>query len=98
MPFSVWPQEQGFFDLQEALRAISIRQETLKEQLALAKSKGEEAVVRSIQVPELLRTPGEGRPFICLSPCSGASAQLYCSVVRLGGRQGRVTVPCASPI
>ncbi|XP_048835145.1 NGFI-A-binding protein 1b [Brienomyrus brachyistius] len=42
--------EVGFFDLQEALRAIHIRQETLKEQLALAKSKGEEAVVRSIQV------------------------------------------------
>ncbi|KPP63823.1 NGFI-A-binding protein 1-like [Scleropages formosus] len=42
------PQE-GCFDLQEALRAIHMRQETLKEQLALAKSKGEETAVRNIQ-------------------------------------------------
>ncbi|XP_029103303.1 NGFI-A-binding protein 1-like [Scleropages formosus] len=42
--------EEGCFDLQEALRAIHMRQETLKEQLALAKSKGEETAVRNIQV------------------------------------------------
>ncbi|KAI1899444.1 hypothetical protein AGOR_G00061860 [Albula goreensis] len=42
--------EEGFFDLQEALQAIHMRQETLREQLAHAKSKGEENVGRNIQV------------------------------------------------
>ncbi|KAJ8403525.1 hypothetical protein AAFF_G00352970 [Aldrovandia affinis] len=42
--------EEGFFDLQEALQAIHMRQETLREQLAHAKSKGEETVGRNIQV------------------------------------------------
>ncbi|CAB1346544.1 unnamed protein product [Coregonus sp. 'balchen'] len=42
--------EEGFFDLQEALQAIHMRQETLREQLATAKSKGEETTGRSIQL------------------------------------------------
>ncbi|XP_026127199.1 NGFI-A-binding protein 1b isoform X1 [Carassius auratus] len=42
--------EEGCFDLQEALQAIHMRQETLKEQLAHARSKGEETVGRNIQV------------------------------------------------
>ncbi|XP_028847973.1 NGFI-A-binding protein 1b [Denticeps clupeoides] len=42
--------EEGFFDLQEALQAIHMRQETLKEQLAHARSKGEESAGRNIQV------------------------------------------------
>ncbi|XP_066543945.1 NGFI-A-binding protein 1b isoform X2 [Amia ocellicauda] len=41
--------EEGFFDIQEALQTIQQRQETLKEQLAHAKSKGEESVGRNIQ-------------------------------------------------
>ncbi|XP_023836665.1 NGFI-A-binding protein 1-like [Salvelinus sp. IW2-2015] len=42
--------EEGFFDLQEALQAIHMRQETLREQLATAKSKGEETTGRNIQL------------------------------------------------
>ncbi|XP_048095975.1 NGFI-A-binding protein 1b isoform X1 [Alosa alosa] len=42
--------EEGFFDLQEALQAIYMRQETLREQLAHARSKGEETATRSIQM------------------------------------------------
>uniref|UniRef100_A0A673YB38 NGFI-A binding protein 1b (EGR1 binding protein 1) n=1 Tax=Salmo trutta TaxID=8032 RepID=A0A673YB38_SALTR len=42
--------EEGFFDLQEALQAIHMRREALREQLATAKSKGEETVGRSIQL------------------------------------------------
>uniref|UniRef100_A0A3B4CW58 NGFI-A binding protein 1a (EGR1 binding protein 1) n=1 Tax=Pygocentrus nattereri TaxID=42514 RepID=A0A3B4CW58_PYGNA len=42
--------EEGFFDLQEALQAIHMRQETLREQLAQARSKGDETVSRNIQV------------------------------------------------
>ncbi|KAJ8384102.1 hypothetical protein AAFF_G00208930 [Aldrovandia affinis] len=42
--------EEGFFDLQEALQAIHMRQETLREQLAHAKSTGEETLGRSLQV------------------------------------------------
>ncbi|KAF5892990.1 NGFI-A-binding protein 1 isoform X1, partial [Clarias magur] len=42
--------EEGFFDLQEALQAIHMRQETLKEQLNQARSKGEETLTRNIQV------------------------------------------------
>ncbi|KAJ8004627.1 hypothetical protein DPEC_G00138280 [Dallia pectoralis] len=42
--------EEGFFDLQEALQAIHMRKETLREQLATAKSKGEETTGRSIQL------------------------------------------------
>ncbi|KAL0985577.1 hypothetical protein UPYG_G00158820 [Umbra pygmaea] len=42
--------EEGFFDLQEALQAIHMRQESLREQLATAKSKGEETTGRSIQL------------------------------------------------
>lgn len=43
-------QQEGFFDLQEALQAIHMRQETLREQLAQARSKGEETLTRNIQV------------------------------------------------
>ncbi|ROL50414.1 NGFI-A-binding protein 1, partial [Anabarilius grahami] len=43
-------EQEGCFDLQEALQAIHMRQETLKEQLAHARSKGEETVGRNIQV------------------------------------------------
>ncbi|XP_012697740.2 NGFI-A-binding protein 1b isoform X2 [Clupea harengus] len=42
--------EEGFFDLQEALQAIYMRQETLREQLAHARSKGEETATRNIQI------------------------------------------------
>ena len=42
--------QEGFFDLQEALQAIYMRQETLREQLAHARSKGEETATRNIQV------------------------------------------------
>ncbi|XP_035250567.1 NGFI-A-binding protein 1-like isoform X2 [Anguilla anguilla] len=42
--------EEGFFDLQEALQAIHMRQETLREQLVQAKSKGEETLGQNIQV------------------------------------------------
>ncbi|KAG5833903.1 hypothetical protein ANANG_G00280840 [Anguilla anguilla] len=44
--------EEGFFDLQEALQAIHMRQETLREQLVQAKSKGEETLGQNIQVTE----------------------------------------------
>lgn len=42
--------EENFFDIQEALQAIHMRQEMLREQLACAKSKGEETVGRSLQM------------------------------------------------
>ncbi|GAA6082386.1 NGFI-A-binding protein 1b isoform X2 [Tachysurus ichikawai] len=42
--------EEGFFDLQEALQAIHMRQESLREQLNQARSKGEETLTRNIQV------------------------------------------------
>ncbi|KAJ8003627.1 hypothetical protein DPEC_G00150300 [Dallia pectoralis] len=42
--------EENFFDIQEALQAIHMRQEILREQLACAKSKGEEMVGRNLQV------------------------------------------------
>lgn len=42
--------EENFFDLQEALQAIHMRQEMLREQLACAKSKGEETVGRNLQM------------------------------------------------
>ncbi|GAA6082385.1 NGFI-A-binding protein 1b isoform X2 [Tachysurus ichikawai] len=41
--------EEGFFDLQEALQAIHMRQESLREQLNQARSKGEETLTRNIQ-------------------------------------------------
>ncbi|XP_036831130.1 NGFI-A-binding protein 1 [Oncorhynchus mykiss] len=42
--------EEGFFDLQEALQSIYMRREALREQLATAKSKGEETMGRCIQL------------------------------------------------
>ncbi|XP_075871110.1 NGFI-A-binding protein 1-like [Nelusetta ayraudi] len=42
--------EENFFDIQEALQAIHMRQEMLREQLACAKSKGEETVGRNLQI------------------------------------------------
>ncbi|XP_041117637.1 NGFI-A-binding protein 1-like isoform X2 [Polyodon spathula] len=42
--------EDPFFDIQEALHTIQQRQEALKEQLTLAKAKGEEMVIHNIQV------------------------------------------------
>ncbi|KAL2081117.1 hypothetical protein ACEWY4_022970 [Coilia grayii] len=42
--------EEGFFDMQEALQAIYMRQETLREQLAHARSKGEDTAMRNIQM------------------------------------------------
>lgn len=42
--------QENLFDLQEALQAIHMRQEMLREQLASAKSKGEETVGRNLQV------------------------------------------------
>ncbi|XP_062384311.1 NGFI-A-binding protein 1-like [Sardina pilchardus] len=42
--------EEGYFDLQEALQAIYMRQETLREQLACAKTKGEEVLIRNLQM------------------------------------------------
>ncbi|XP_041120648.1 NGFI-A-binding protein 1b isoform X2 [Polyodon spathula] len=42
--------EDTFFDIQEALHTIQQRQEALKEQLTLAKAKGEEMVIHNIQV------------------------------------------------
>ncbi|KAL6115141.1 nab1 [Pungitius sinensis] len=42
--------EENFFDIQEALQAIHMRQEMLREQLACAKSKGEESVGRNLQM------------------------------------------------
>lgn len=42
--------QENFFDIQEALQAIHMRQEMLREQLAFAKSKGEETVGRNLQV------------------------------------------------
>ncbi|XP_030642982.1 NGFI-A-binding protein 1b [Chanos chanos] len=49
-PKRIKTEEGGFFDHQEALQAIHMRQETLKEQLAHARSKGEETAGRNIQV------------------------------------------------
>uniref|UniRef100_A0A8B9K2K0 NGFI-A binding protein 1b (EGR1 binding protein 1) n=1 Tax=Astyanax mexicanus TaxID=7994 RepID=A0A8B9K2K0_ASTMX len=49
-PKRIKTEQEGFFDLQEALQAIHMRQETLREQLAQARSKGEETVSRNIQV------------------------------------------------
>ncbi|XP_076858494.1 NGFI-A-binding protein 1b isoform X1 [Brachyhypopomus gauderio] len=48
-PKRIKTEQEGFFDLQEALQAIHMRQETLREQLAQARSKGEETVSRNIQ-------------------------------------------------
>ena len=45
--------QEGFFDLQEALQSIHMRREALREQLATAKSKGEETMGRCIQVTTL---------------------------------------------
>ncbi|CAB1329080.1 unnamed protein product [Coregonus sp. 'balchen'] len=45
--------EEGFFDLQEDLQAIHMRREALREQLATAKSKGEETTGRNVQVTTL---------------------------------------------
>ncbi|KAI2650508.1 NGFI-A-binding protein 1 [Labeo rohita] len=42
--------EDGVYDLQEALHVLHTRQETVKEQLAIAKSKGEETIRHSLQV------------------------------------------------
>ncbi|XP_030626787.1 NGFI-A-binding protein 1-like [Chanos chanos] len=42
--------EETFFDIQEALQTIHMRQEMLREQLACAKSKGEEMIGQSLQV------------------------------------------------
>ncbi|XP_063067568.1 NGFI-A-binding protein 1-like isoform X2 [Engraulis encrasicolus] len=42
--------EEGYFDLQEALQAIYVRQETLREQLACAKTKGEDVLIRNLQM------------------------------------------------
>ncbi|XP_031658160.1 NGFI-A-binding protein 1-like [Oncorhynchus kisutch] len=41
---------EGFFDLQEALQSIHMRRVALREQLATAKSKGEETMGRCIQL------------------------------------------------
>ncbi|KAB5513023.1 hypothetical protein PHYPO_G00250080, partial [Pangasianodon hypophthalmus] len=49
-PKRIKTEQEGFFDLQEALQAIHMRQETLREQLAQARSKGEETLIRNIQV------------------------------------------------
>lgn len=45
--------EENLFDIQEALQAIHMRQSILREQLACAKSKGEEIVGRNLQVTYL---------------------------------------------
>uniref|UniRef100_A0A8C7DRD7 Uncharacterized protein n=1 Tax=Oncorhynchus kisutch TaxID=8019 RepID=A0A8C7DRD7_ONCKI len=42
--------QEGFFDLQEALQSIHMRRVALREQLATAKSKGEETMGRCIQL------------------------------------------------
>jgi hypothetical protein len=42
--------EENLFDIQEALQAIHMRQGILREQLACAKSRGEEIVGRNLQV------------------------------------------------
>ncbi|XP_051980337.1 NGFI-A-binding protein 1a [Xyrauchen texanus] len=42
--------EDGVYDLQEALHVLHTRQETVREQLAVAKSKGEETIRHSLQV------------------------------------------------
>lgn len=42
--------EDGVYDLQEALHVLHTRQETVREQLAIAKSKGEETIRHSLQV------------------------------------------------
>ncbi|KAA0712075.1 NGFI-A-binding protein 1 EGR-1-binding protein 1 [Triplophysa tibetana] len=42
--------EDGIYDLPEALHVLHTRQETLREQLAMAKSKGEESIRHSLQV------------------------------------------------
>ncbi|XP_077452535.1 NGFI-A-binding protein 1-like [Stigmatopora argus] len=42
--------EENFFDIQEALQAIHLRQEMLREQLACAKSKGDESIGRNLQM------------------------------------------------
>ncbi|XP_009294480.1 NGFI-A-binding protein 1a isoform X1 [Danio rerio] len=41
--------EDGVYDLQEALQVLHSRQETVREQLAVAKSKGEETIRHSLQ-------------------------------------------------
>lgn len=53
--------QENFFDIQEALQAIHMRQEMLREQLAFAKSKGEETVGRNLQVGARKRENGRGR-------------------------------------
>lgn len=52
VPFSF---QENFFDIQEALQAIHMRQEMLREQLACAKLKGEETVGRNLQVGRQMR-------------------------------------------
>nr|XP_055072632.1 NGFI-A-binding protein 1-like [Misgurnus anguillicaudatus] len=42
--------EDGVYNLQEALHVLHTRQETVREQLAIAKSKGEESIRQSLQV------------------------------------------------
>ncbi|XP_067252083.1 NGFI-A-binding protein 1a isoform X2 [Chanodichthys erythropterus] len=42
--------EDGVYDLQEALQVLHTRQETVREQLAIAKSKGDETIRHSLQV------------------------------------------------
>ncbi|KAG7330793.1 hypothetical protein KOW79_004762 [Hemibagrus wyckioides] len=49
-PKRIKTEQEGFFDLQEALQAIHMRQESLREQLNQARSKGEETLTRNIQV------------------------------------------------
>lgn len=50
MKLFIFAFQENFFDIQEALQAIHMRQEMLREQLAFAKSKGEETVGRNLQV------------------------------------------------
>lgn len=53
MTLFISASQENFFDIQEALQAIHMRQEMLREQLAFAKSKGEETVGRNLQVGPL---------------------------------------------
>uniref|UniRef100_A0A8B9K4X3 NGFI-A binding protein 1b (EGR1 binding protein 1) n=1 Tax=Astyanax mexicanus TaxID=7994 RepID=A0A8B9K4X3_ASTMX len=64
-PKRIKTEQEGFFDLQEALQAIHMRQETLREQLAQARSKGEETVSRNIQVTDTVCVR------VCVCVCVG---------------------------
>lgn len=69
--------QENFFDIQEALQAIHMRQEMLREQLAFAKSKGEETVGRNLQVGHAERPEAACKRDLSKSICGQDAAQIW---------------------